>query len=181
MSSYPAAGTTSIGKDREAKMSATVEERIGDLLRKQGATLAVAESCTGGLVGSRITDVPGSSDYFLGGVIAYSNEAKVTVLGVRMETLAAFGAVSEPTAREMAEGVRRLFGAKIGLAVTGIAGPGGGSPEKPVGMVWLVLSAGETEQARLLRLQGDRLQNKADAAEHALRLLVEYLAILPPV
>jgi nicotinamide-nucleotide amidase len=154
-----------------------VEERIGAKLRIRGLTFAVAESCTGGLVGSRITDVPGSSDYFLGGVIAYSNEAKVGLLGVRPETLITFGAVSEPTAREMAAGVCRAFNARIGLAVTGVAGPGGGTPEKPVGMVWLAFSAGDVQQARLLRLQGDRLQNKADSAEQLLRLLEEYLAL----
>jgi PncC family amidohydrolase len=154
-----------------------MEERIGATLRIRGLTLAVAESCTGGLVGSRITDIPGSSDYFLGGVIAYSNEAKVGLLGVRPETLITFGAVSEPTAREMAVGVCRAFNARIGLAVTGVAGPGGGSPEKPVGMIWLAFSAGDVQQARLLHLEGDRLQNKTDSAEQLLRLLEEYLAL----
>jgi PncC family amidohydrolase len=161
-------------------MPERMEERVGAILKRRKLTLAVAESCTGGLIGSRITDVPGSSAYFLGGIIAYANEAKASLAGVRMETLTAYGAVSEQTAREMAAGVRRAFGATVGLAVTGIAGPGGGAPEKPVGMVWLALSAGETGRTRLLRLQGDRLQNKADAAEYALRLLVECLAGLPP-
>jgi nicotinamide-nucleotide amidase len=112
-----------------------MEETVGRLLRERGLTVAVAESCTGGLIGSRITDVAGSSAYFLLGVIAYSNEAKQNLLGVRAETLAAHGAVSPETAAEMAEGVRRAAGAALGVATTGIAGPGGGSAEKPVGTV----------------------------------------------
>jgi PncC family amidohydrolase len=158
-------------------MSPVIEERIGELLRKKAWTLAVAESCTGGLVGSRITDVPGSSEYFLGGVIAYSNEAKVGLVGVRLETLMAHGAVSEQTAREMAAGVRRVFGAKIGLAVTGIAGPDGGTPENPVGLAWLAVSATEHDQTRSVRQQGNRLENKAGAAEQLLILLEEFLLL----
>jgi nicotinamide-nucleotide amidase len=117
-----------------------MEETVGRLLRERGLTLAVAESCTGGLIGSRITDVAGSSAYFLLGVIAYSNEAKQELLGVRAETIAAHGAVSTQTAAEMAEGVRRAAGAALGVATTGIAGPGGGSPEKPVGTVCVGLA-----------------------------------------
>lgn len=155
-----------------------LEESIGEKLWKRRATLAVAESCTGGMVGSRITDVPGSSDYFLGGVIAYSNEAKVGVLGVRPETLIAYGAVSEQTAREMAAGVRRAFGAQIGLSVTGIAGPGGGTPEKPVGLVWLALSAREGELSHVLHLTGSRAHIRTDATEQLLTLLDEFLSTL---
>jgi nicotinamide-nucleotide amidase len=117
-----------------------MEESVGRLLREKGLTLAVAESCTGGLIGSRITDVAGSSGYFLLGVVAYSNEAKQELLGVRPGTLADFGAVSTETAEEMAEGIRRRAGADLGLATTGIAGPGGGSPEKPVGTVCVGLA-----------------------------------------
>jgi PncC family amidohydrolase len=145
--------------------------RLGESMRRRRWTLAVAESCTGGRIGARITEIPGASDYFLGGVIAYSNEIKVGVLGVRTETLMTYGAVSEPTAQEMASGVRKVFSADIGLAVTGVAGPGGGTPEKPVGMIWLALETEEGVQSRLLRLQGDRAQNRAEAAEQALRLL----------
>lgn len=117
-----------------------MEEMVGRLLRERDLTLAVAESCTGGLIGHRITDVPGSSGYFLLGVVSYSNEAKERVLGVRRETLERRGAVSTETAEEMAEGVRRLSGAALGLATTGIAGPGGGSEEKPVGTVCVALA-----------------------------------------
>ncbi|HEV2149520.1 MAG TPA: competence/damage-inducible protein A [Longimicrobiaceae bacterium] len=117
-----------------------MEETVGKLLRERGLTLAVAESCTGGLIGDRITDVPGSSEHFLLGVVSYSNEAKERMLGVRPETLREFGAVSTQTAEEMAAGVRRISGAALGLATTGIAGPGGGTPEKPVGTVCVALA-----------------------------------------
>lgn len=119
-----------------------MEETVGRLLRERNQTLAVAESCTGGLIGHRITDVPGSSAYFLLGTVTYSYEAKQEVLGVRAGTLARHGAVSTETAEEMARGVRRLAGADLGLATTGIAGPGGGTPDKPVGTVCIAL-AGE--------------------------------------
>jgi nicotinamide-nucleotide amidase len=112
-----------------------MEETVGRLLRERGLTLAVAESCTGGRIGDRITDVAGSSAYYLLGVATYSNEAKQNVLGVSPETLASLGAVSTRTAEEMARGVRRLAGADLGVSTTGIAGPGGGTPEKPVGTV----------------------------------------------
>lgn len=117
-----------------------MEETVGRLLRERGLTLAVAESCTGGLIGHRVTDVPGSSEYYLLGIAAYANEAKLALLGVRPETLAAHGAVSTQTAEEMAEGVRRAAGAAIGLSTTGIAGPGGGTAEKPVGTVCIGLA-----------------------------------------
>jgi PncC family amidohydrolase len=135
---------------------------------------------TGGLIGSRLTDVAGSSLYFLGGVVAYSNDAKIKLLGVKRETLARNGAVSEQTAREMAEGVRKSFGTDIGLAVSGIAGPGGATREKPVGLMWLALSAKGGTLSRSIRLSGDRLQNKAGAADQVLALLEEYLDPLLP-
>jgi nicotinamide-nucleotide amidase len=113
---------------------------VGRLLSERGLTLSLAESCTGGLIGNWITDVPGSSAYFLLGVVAYANEAKRGLLGVREETLARHGAVSTETAAEMAAGVRRAAGSDLGLATTGIAGPGGGSPEKPVGTVCVGLA-----------------------------------------
>jgi PncC family amidohydrolase len=156
-------------------MGKSLEVRIGEGLQELSLTVSVAESCTGGLVGSRLTDVAGSSTYFLGGIVAYSNDAKVKLLAVRHETLAAHGAVSEETAREMAEGVRKSFGTNIGLAVTGIAGPGGATKDKPVGLMWLALSAEGGTQARSLHLTGDRLQNKAAAAEQLLSLLEEYI------
>jgi nicotinamide-nucleotide amidase len=117
-----------------------MEETVGGLLRERGLTLAVAESCTGGLIGHRITEVPGSSEYFLMGVVSYSNDAKERLLGVRPETLRDHGAVSTRAAEEMAEGIRRLSGADLGLSTTGIAGPGGGSPDKPVGTVCVGLA-----------------------------------------
>ncbi|MCR4403934.1 MAG: CinA family protein [Candidatus Acetothermia bacterium] len=152
-----------------------LEERVGELLRARGLTLAVAESCTGGLLGHSLTNLPGSSDYFLGGVIAYSNRAKERLLGVRRETLESEGAVSELTAREMARGARRLFGSDLALATTGIAGPGGGTPEKPVGLVYVALAAPDKELCVRHIWQGDRLENKRRSAERALELLVEYL------
>lgn len=125
-----------------------LEETVGELLRTAGLRLAVAESCTGGLIGHRITEVAGSSAYFVGGVIAYSNDLKERLLGVSPDTLATFGAVSEPTVKEMARGARSRTGAELGLATSGIAGPGGGSAEKPVGTVCIGLSWPEGEWSR---------------------------------
>jgi len=118
----------------------TMQEMVGRALGANGLTLAVAESCTGGLVGHRLTEVPGSSVWFRGGVIAYANDLKQQLLGVRAETLARHGAVSEEAAGEMADGVRRSLGADLGIGVTGIAGPTGGTPEKPVGTVCFALA-----------------------------------------
>jgi len=152
-----------------------LEALVGGWLRRQGLWLATAESCTGGLVADRITDVPGSSDYFKGGVVAYANQAKVELLGVNPETLAQYGAVSEQTALEMARGARRALGADIGLSTTGVAGPGGGSPHKPVGLVWIALSAPDRELASSQVWPGDRLAIKAQSAQAALALLAGYL------
>jgi PncC family amidohydrolase len=152
-----------------------LEERIGKLLVERGLTLAVAESCTGGLIGHRITNVPGSSEYFMGGVVAYAYDAKERVLGVRHDTLYDYGAVSEPTALEMARGARRLLMTDLALAVTGIAGPGGGTPEKPVGLVYIALSARDLERCERYVWAYDRAGNKAATADAALTLLLEYL------
>jgi PncC family amidohydrolase len=152
-----------------------LEVLIGDLLRARGLKLATAESCTGGLVGDRITNVAGSSDYFLGGVVAYAYEAKVALLGVSWGTLAQYGAVSRETVLEMARGARKVLGADIAVSVSGIAGPSGGLPNKPVGTTWLGLSAPEGDWARLHLFNGDRTQNKASSAEAALKFLVDYL------
>lgn len=150
----------------------SLPEAVGHLLREHGASLALAESCTGGLIATRITDTPGSSAYFRLSAVTYANEAKVAVLGVKPETLAAHGAVSEETAREMAEGVRRVSGADYGLAVSGIAGPDGGTPEKPVGTVCLALaSATGTRTERLHRVIASRLMYKQWFATQALNLL----------
>ena len=156
-------------------MDEPLEVTVGMLLREQDLRLSVAESCTGGLIGDLITDIPGSSDYFLGGVIAYANQTKVRLLGVKPSTLQEFGAVSRETVMEMAEGARRALDADIGLAVSGIAGPGGGTPEKPVGLIWIGLSAPGFATARRFQLQGDRLEVKAGAAREALQLLAGYL------
>jgi PncC family amidohydrolase len=161
-------------------MKPSAQQRIGEKLKELGLTIAVAESVTGGLIGSRLTDVAGSSIYFMGGVVAYSNDAKIKLLGVRKETLAQYGAVSEKVALEMAEGVRSSFGTDIGLAISGIAGPGGATKDKPVGLMWFALSAESGARARSVRLAGNRLQNKAGAADRLLTLLEEHVDSLMP-
>jgi nicotinamide-nucleotide amidase len=153
----------------------SVEFRVGELLRAQGLKLAVAESCTGGLVADRLTDVPGSSDYFLGGIVAYAYEAKVALLGVSWDTLRAHGAVSRETVLEMARGARKALGADVAISVSGIAGPGGGLPNKPVGTTWLGLSAAAEERAFLLTFDGNRRQVKAKATSAALGVLLDFL------
>ncbi|MBI4540465.1 MAG: competence/damage-inducible protein A [Gemmatimonadetes bacterium] len=144
---------------------------VGELLRARGMTLAAAESCTGGLIAKRITDIPGSSDYFMGGVVAYANEVKVTELGVDPSLIASAGAVSEEVARAMASAARRRFGADMAVAVTGIAGPGGGTRDKPVGTVWYAVATGESVTARHERFLGDREEIRIRAAQAALALL----------
>ncbi|MBI1793022.1 MAG: CinA family protein [Chloroflexi bacterium] len=152
-----------------------LENIIGDLLRARGWTLATAESCTGGLIASRITDVAGSSEYFLGGVTAYAYEAKVALLGVSWDTLKTYGAVSHETVLEMARGARKILSADVAISVSGIAGPGGGLPNKPVGTTWIGLSTSAGEWARLFHFDGDRIQNKSSAADAALQFLIDYL------
>ncbi|MGD8626023.1 MAG: CinA family protein [Anaerolineae bacterium] len=152
-----------------------IEQEIGPLLKARGLTLASAESCTGGLVGHRITNVSGSSDYYLGGIVSYSNEAKEALLGVAHETLLAHGAVSEETAREMARGARQALGADVGLATTGIAGPLGGTETKPVGLVYVALSAPGVEICQRHVFEGSRVENKEASAEAVLGLLLAYL------
>lgn len=148
-----------------------IESVIGDLLRKKHLTLAVAESCTGGLIGSRITDVPGSSDYFLGGIIAYSNDVKIDTLGVPKKTIEKYGAVSAQTAKAMAQGVRKITGASIGISATGIAGPGGGTKTKPVGLVYLGIAEGRGVKAFKFQMPGTRDLIKRRTSEAALYLL----------
>jgi PncC family amidohydrolase len=150
-------------------------QRIGDRLRNRQLTLAVAESCTGGLLGDMITDVPGSSDYFLGGVLAYSNQVKQSLLGVLAETLETHGAVSPQCAAEMAQGARRLLGSDVALSVTGIAGPGGDTADKPLGLTYIHLSAPGCERGMRAVWPGDRRANKMDSALAALHLLQDYL------
>ena len=153
----------------------TLEELVGRLLTEQGLTIAVAESCTGGLIAHQLTNVPGSSAYFMGGVVAYANEVKERVLGVSGETLSAHGAVSEECAREMARGARRLFDTDVAISSTGIAGPAGGTPQKPVGLVYVALAAQGFERCERYLWQGDRLENKRSTSEAALEMLRQYL------
>jgi nicotinamide-nucleotide amidase len=153
----------------------SLEIVLGNLLRERKLTIAVAESCSGGLLASRITDVPGSSAYFDRGAVCYSNEAKIDWLGVPPSLIEAHGAVSEPVARAMAEGIRRAAGADIGVGITGIAGPGGGTPEKPVGTVAVAAITPRGERVRTLRFYGGRDMVKfqsAQAAMNAVRLLL---------
>jgi PncC family amidohydrolase len=154
-------------------MAQALEVQVGKALLARGWWLAVAESCTGGLVGHRLTQVPGSSAYFLGGIIAYANSAKMALLGVREETLVQYGAVSERVALQMARGARRALGADVAVAVTGIAGPGGASPGKPVGLTWLAVVTPQGERSRRHVWRGNRAHNKERSARAALVLLME--------
>ncbi len=156
-------------------MDETLEVRAGQLLRARGMTLALAESCTGGLIAHRLTNVAGSSAYLLGGVVSYSNGAKERLLGVQPATLASYGAVSEQTALEMARGARKLFGSHIALSVTGVAGPGGGTAAKPVGLTYVGMVAPAFEKVQRFVWDRDRAGNKSESADAALRMLVEWL------
>lgn len=151
-----------------------LEEAIGTLLITQGLSLSLAESCTGGMIAARVTDIPGSSAYFFGGVVAYDNRVKRDILAVTDEDLAKFGAVSREVAWLMASGVKKLLKTDIGLAVTGIAGPGGGTIEKPVGLVYVSLDAGESV-FRELHLDGNRLAIRTATVGVALEMLWQYL------
>ncbi len=154
----------------------TLEGNIGDLLKKKKGTLAVAESCTGGLIGHRLTNVSGSSEYFLEGAATYSNEAKQIRLGVDPALIEAHGAVSEEVATAMAEGIRQKSGSDFGLAVTGIAGPTGGTPDKPVGLTFIAVTGPQGTRCEQFRFHQDRVRNKERAAQAALNLLRLYLS-----
>jgi PncC family amidohydrolase len=156
-------------------MSITLEEVLRKHMHAHGLKLATAESCTGGLVSDRITNVSGSSEYFPGGIVAYSYEAKASLLGVSWTTLNSHGAVSEETVLEMARGARKLFDADIAISVSGIAGPTGGTPEKPVGTTWFGLSTNEGEWSRHFIWDGDRKKNKHLSSEIALQFVIDYL------
>lgn len=149
--------------------------RVGNLLIERNLTLALAESCTGGLVGHWVTEVPGSSNYFLGGIIAYFNEVKERVLGVKHNTLFEHGAVAAATALEMAQGARQALKADIGVSVTGIAGPSGGTPDKPVGLTYIAIAGPDGERVEQHLWDSDRSGNKALSAQAALDLLRRYL------
>ena len=154
----------------------SLEEKLGALLRKRRKTLAIAESCTGGLAGHLVTNVPGSSDYFEGGITVYQNRMKSKLLGVPRNVLGRFGAVSAETAKVMAEGVRRTFGADLGIGITGIAGPSGGTAKKPVGTVFIGVADGKTVFVRKFFFIGKREDVKLKAARSALLLLVQFLS-----
>jgi nicotinamide-nucleotide amidase len=150
----------------------TVDEQVAALLRAGGRSLATAESCTGGLLAARLTELAGSSDYFRGGVVPYSNEAKVSLAGVAAELIEAHGAVSAEVAEALAAGARSRLGADVGVGVTGIAGPGGGSEEKPVGLVWVSVATGEgAPLTRSLNLPGNRADIRDRTTTVAMHLI----------
>jgi nicotinamide-nucleotide amidase len=151
-----------------------IEEKVGDLLRRWRATVSVAESCTGGLIAHRITNIPGSSDYFESGIVSYSNQAKGELLGVPPSLIDDYGPVSEPVARKMAEGIRDRRKTTIGLATTGVAGPLGGTSQTPVGTVFIGLASPNETVVRKFHFAGERTKVKDLAAETALHILFEY-------
>jgi|YelNatPaOPRAMG01_1025707.scaffolds.fasta_scaffold03254_3 PncC family amidohydrolase len=154
------------------------EESIAVILREKKLTLAIAESCTGGRIGDKITNVPGSSDYFLGSAVTYSNDAKMSILNVKRKSLERFGAVSEQVAKEMALGAIRAFGSDIAVSTTGIAGPTGGSKRKPVGLVWFAVTDGKRVRTDREIFVGSRLDIKEAASIHAINLVIEFVRTL---
>ncbi len=158
-----------------ARDPVTKEEQVGRALVRTGGSLALAESCTGGLIGYRITAVPGSSRYFRGAAVTYEDRIKERLLGVRRAVLRRHGAVSAETAVAMARGARKLFAADIALSVTGIAGPGGGSDEKPVGLVYAAVAAGRKTRWTVGRFRGGRAHIRRRAADMALELLLTFI------
>ena len=153
-----------------------IEKLVGDELRERGWRLAIAESCTGGLIGHRITNISGSSTYYLGSITAYAYRAKVRLLGVSWDTLEKFGAVSEETVSEMAKGIRHALAADIGLSVSGISGPTGGTPEKPVGYAWIGLNTPQGTWTLQHNAGGNRIENKEEVAQVALEFLYTFLS-----
>ncbi len=150
-----------------------IEEKLLNSLQAKKLTLSLAESCTGGLLANRVTNIPGSSKTFLLGIIAYSNSAKCRLLKIPEKIIQSYGAVSRPTARLMAEGARRLGGSDLGLGLTGIAGPGGGSKSKPVGTVFIAVSSSRKTLAKKFIFSGSRLRIKKQAADKAIQMLLE--------
>jgi len=153
----------------------SLEKIIGDFLREKGWTLSIAESCTGGLICDRITNVSGSSDYFMGGMVNYSNESKSKHLGVPSNDIKKYGAVSPQVARKMAQGVRKAFGTTFGLSTTGVAGPTGGTKRAPVGRVFIGLANGKRTWVLKEDFKGSRIQIKRKATEKALQYFYEIL------
>lgn len=156
------------------------EIELGELLSRSHLSISVAESFTGGMIAHVITNAPGSSRYFQGGVVAYANEVKMDVLGVSLQTIIDYGAVSRETVLEMARGVRLALKTDIGISSSGIAGPDGGSLEKPVGTAWIGLSAPHKERAEKFLFSGDRFQIKEQATQTAIQRLIEFLAESSP-
>lgn len=154
---------------------AVLSETIGKELQSRGLTISCAESCTGGLLTSTLTDIAGSSAYVMGSIVSYSNDVKSRVLHVSEQTLSTFGAVSEETAREMAEGVRKLMQTDIGVGITGIAGPDGGSAEKPVGLIYIAAADHEHSIVRKNLFQGTRTENKQTAVQAALVMISDLI------
>ena len=152
-----------------------LEEEVGILLKKHNKTLAIAESCTGGLIANRITDISGSSNYFGTGIVAYSNEMKIKVLHVPKSIIEEFGAVSAETAKAMAEGVKKLAKADIAVSTTGIAGPTGATPTRPIGLVYIGLATCEGTKTKEINFKGNRLEIKRKASEEALRMVRDHL------
>jgi PncC family amidohydrolase len=152
-----------------------LEVQVGERLTARGLTIALAESSTGGLIAKRLTDISGSSAYVIGGVVAYANAVKQRLLGVGEQTLIDHGAVSEPVARQMAEGARHLFGTDLAISVTGIAGPTGATATKPIGLHYVGLSAADGTWVRRYVWDGDRTHNRASTADAAFRLVLDYL------
>lgn len=153
-----------------------LEAQVGQRLRSAGLTIATAESSTGGLIATRLTNVPGSSAYMIGGVVAYANRAKRRLLSVDEQTLVEHGAVSDPVARQMAVGARTLFGVDLALAITGIAGPDGATATKPVGLTFVALSTPRGLWVRRFVWSGDRAQNREQSADAAFQMVLDYLA-----
>lgn len=146
-------------------------EAVSEALADRGLRLVLAESCTGGLVAARLTDRPGASRFLDAGLVTYSNAAKMSILGVGRETLVAHGAVSEEVAREMLDGARRRTGAEAAIAITGIAGPDGGTPEKPVGTVWIGAALGGSVRVKCFHFDGDRAGVRSSSVDAALEML----------
>jgi nicotinamide-nucleotide amidase len=155
-------------------MLGPLEKAIGSLLREKGWTLSIAESCTGGLICDRITDISGSSDYFMGGMVTYSNESKAEHLGIPLDFIRRYGAVSPQVARRMAQGVRKAFHTTFGLSTTGVAGPTGGTKRSPIGRVFIGISDGKRTWVRKLDLKGSRRKIKERAADKSLRFFMRY-------
>lgn len=153
-----------------------LERLIGDLLRETGRTVSIAESCTGGLICDRITNIPGSSDYFEGGMVTYSNESKAGHLGIPLEYIKKYGAVSPQVAKKMAQGVRKAFGTTFGISTTGVAGPTGGTKRSPVGRVFIGVASGKRTWVKKLDLKGNRREIKKKATEKSLEFFYETLS-----